>query len=143
MRYLFKTIAIIFLLTTNFCCHYQQIMRTVKDAQKLQTNKKSFIGKPLKNLLKEVGPEIKMVFVEPDRADGALSYIMFKFVDREGQKIYNREHKIPLGITVFVKEKFEWDKSNKPLAEREKWTKEDEKKYGNLTVLDIRVYGED
>jgi len=118
------------------------MMRTVSDAQKLKTNEQLFIGKPLKTLLKEIKPEIKMVFVESKRADGALSYIVFRFVDRQTwQKEYG-EGKTPLGIRVFIKEHFEWDKTDKSPAERLSWTKEDAKKYGDLTIVAIRVYGE-
>ncbi len=46
----------------------------------------------------------------------------------------------PNGGTTYtqnnLKESFEWDRSNKPLAAREKWTKEDAIKYANLTIVD-------
>ncbi len=140
MKYLFKiSVSIIF--TFNTSC-YAQLMQTLNDAQKLKENKGSFIGKPLVTLLKEIKPEIKVAFVETDRADGAWSYIMFKFIDSTQFYKYKKGGKAPLGITVFLKEKFEIGKPDKPIAERLSWKKEDEKKYGNLTIADIRVYGE-
>ena|ERR1035437_4765672 len=141
MKSIIKTAAFLFLLATTWSCNEQHMMRTLNDAQKLQTNKQLFIGKPLKKLLKEIKPEIKMVLVRESWAE-AIGVIIFKFVDREGYKKYNKEGKVPLGVNVMIKEKLEWDKSDKPLADREKWTKEDAKKYGDLTIVDIRVYGE-
>lgn len=140
MKFLIIT-TLIFLVFGSFSCKSQQIMRTLNDAQKLQSNKRFFIGKPLYTLLKEIAPEIKTALVRESSAENLGAFI-FRFVDRENQKKYNKDRKFPLGITVFVKEKLECNPADKPMGEREKWTKKDEKKYGNLTVMDIRVYGE-
>lgn len=142
MKSLLRISAFACLLAIYSSCYSQQIMRSVGDAQNLLSKKRLFIGQPLSTLLKEIKPEIKMVFAEGNRADGALSYLVFNFVDREGQKKYTKEGKKSLRITVFLKERFVWSKSDKPVAEGEKWTKEDAKKYGNLTVVDFRVSGE-
>ena len=110
------------------------MMRTVNDAKKLRINEKQFIGKPLKKVLKETKPEIKMVFVEPSRPHGAASFFMFRFIDREEERQYNKEGRTPLSVMIFVKEKFEWDD-----MARIQWTKADVKKYQNLTVAYIRI----
>jgi hypothetical protein len=81
-----------------------------------------------------------MVFPNPSSANQvSLGSLVFIFIDSEEYKKYNKEGKVPLGIIVFVKESFEWDKSNKPLDERRNWTNEDADKYGNLTIVDIRI----
>ena len=116
------------------------MMRTINDAQKLKTNEKLFIGKPLKEVLKEIKPEIKMVFAEPNRSHGAASFFMFRFIDLEEEKKYNKVGKRPLSVTIFVKEKFHWDKTDLPRSDQLKWTNSDKRKYQNLTVAYIRVY---
>jgi hypothetical protein len=135
-------LTIAFLATITASCN-AQIMKQQKDAEKLEDKKELFIGKPLKKLLKEIGPEIKLVFASGDRTNEAASYMIFRFVDREGEKPYNKARKMPIGVRVMIKEKFEWDKTAKPVSEREKWTREDALKYGNLTIVDIRVHGEE
>ena len=50
--------------------------------------------------------------------------------------------KSPIKIDIKVKEgNFIWDPSNRPLNECFDWTKENEERYGNLTVEWIRVSG--
>jgi hypothetical protein len=139
MTHLLNILALIFLVVVNYSCHAPRIMQTVNDAQKLQANEQLFIDRPLKTLLKEIGPEIKLVSVEGKRADGAISYIIFKFTDWEERKKYNLAGKTPLTIIVRIKERFEW---NKPREEMFKWTREDAKKYGSLTIASIGVVGE-
>ncbi|HEY0066409.1 MAG TPA: hypothetical protein VGB46_03575, partial [Flavisolibacter sp.] len=85
MNRIIKMLAVAFLATITASCN-AQIMKQQKDAEKLEDKKELFIDKPLKKLLKEIGPEIKLAFVSGDRADGAASYIIFRFVDREGEK---------------------------------------------------------
>lgn len=128
------------LLTTS--CH-AQMMRTLNDAQKLKINEKEFIGQPLKTLLKEIKPEIKMVSANPSTSNQVrLGYFIFRFVDAQTYDSSLAKQKYLLQITVFVKEPFVWNKNNKSLNERFKWTKNDEKKYGQLTIVGIRVFGE-
>lgn len=56
---------------------YAQLLQTHNDARKLKDNDSLFIGKPLKTLLKEIGPTIKTVFTESHRAHKSLSIIIF------------------------------------------------------------------
>lgn len=114
-------------------------MQKTTDAYKLKENAHLFIGKPLNNLLKEIAPEIKMVFVEANRGHCSPSYIIFKFVNWADYWKYNCAGKKPLSIRVILNEHFEW---NKPKEDFVKWTKEDESKFGNLTIAYISVYGE-
>ena len=48
--------------------------------------------------------------------------------------------KFPLTIKVYLKGTFIWN--IKPGDDYLKWTKEDEKKYGNLIIEGIRVYND-
>ncbi len=142
MKKIFTVIALILLVVSNYDCQGQQIMQTINDVQELKVNEKLFVDKSFNILLKEIKPEIKRAYGEIRRAHGALSYFVFCFVDWDEQRLYNIQGKASPRITVFVKENFEWDKSKLPLAERDKWTKEDAIKYGNLTVVYFRVSGE-
>jgi len=87
----------------------QPLMQTVADAHKLKDDEQRFINKPLKTLLKEIGPEIRVVLAEGKRAHGALSYFVFWFVDKEEYKKYSCAGKDPPGIRVMIKERFDWD----------------------------------
>ena len=63
-------------------------MRTVNDAPKIQSNKQAFIGRPLKDLLKEILPQIKMVTIRESSIE-RLRAFTFKFVDSNEIKSYN------------------------------------------------------
>jgi hypothetical protein len=116
----------------------QQMMCTLAGAYKLQKNKNQFIGKPFKELLKEMGPEIKMVVVESERSN----FIMLHFYDFQDRKAFDKEGIIPLRITVYLKEKIEWDKINLPKGmDRLKWTQEAIDKLGNHTITYLKVSG--
>ena len=71
-----------------------------------------------------------------------LGYFIFRFVEARKYDSSRMNEKTPIQITVFVKEPFEWDKRNTSIEKKFSWTKEDIKKYGNLTVVGIRVSGE-
>jgi hypothetical protein len=114
-------------------------MTTVKDALKIKENDSLFIDKPLRKVLNEIVPEIKLVFAESNRAHNALSYFIFKFVSREEYNKYIAANKRPVTILVYVKENFDWNKSKENMLQ---WTKEDAETYGNLTVYRIGVLGE-
>jgi hypothetical protein len=48
-----------------------------------------------------------------------------------------------LGLYVYVKEPVEWDFDKRAKGKEFLWTKEDVEKYGNLTVIRIKVIGKD
>ena len=58
MKNILRTFALLFILSNN-SCKAQQMVQTTKDAYLLKTSEQQFINKPLKNLLKEIKPEIK------------------------------------------------------------------------------------
>lgn len=137
MKKIFKTLAILFLLVNN-SCKAQQMVQTPNDAHKLKTNEQQFINKPLKTLLKEIKPEIKTAF-------GTLSnpsYFSFRFIDSEEIKRRPLENN-SLGLYIYVKEPIDWDFDKRAKDKEYLWTKEDVEKYGNLTVIRIKVIGKD
>lgn len=133
MKSTLKILAILFILA-NYSCKAQQMIQTPEDTYKLKANEQQFINKPLKNLLKEVKPEIKTVLATLDNP----SYFTFKFISPKeiNRKIIGRKH---ISFYVYIKEPFEWDFNKRPKGKEDLWTKEDLGKYGNLTVIRIKV----
>ena len=122
----------------NVNCKAQQMVQVPMDAYKLKTNEQQFINKPLKDLLKEIKPEIKLV-------TGTVDYppfFSFRFITRE-ELIRKSTIGGTLGIYVYVKEPLDWKFENRPKDTAYKWTKEDIEKYGNLTVVRIKVIGKE
>ncbi len=141
MKQALKILLAIILFTNSSCCA-QKLMKTVADASKLKENKIRFINKPLKLLLKEIQPEIKMVSANPSKnSQSRLGYFIFRFVEPKENDSLNTKQIFPVQITVFVKEPFEWDISKRDTEKKQLWTKKDRINYGNLTVLDIRIFG--
>jgi len=121
-----------------------QMVQTVADANKLAENKQEFIGKPLENLLKEIKPPIKRVRAIAGGGGEFNSFVFLYFVNDSEYYAYEKQTgKMPTKITVHVAEgSFDWNPfTEKPKGHRYDWTKEDEKKLGKLTVVDIRVTG--
>lgn len=119
------------------------MMTKVNDAQKLKTNQKLFIDKPLKILLEEIGPEIKMAYGDPSKnIQSKVGYFRFKFVNFKQNDSLKTKEKMPVTIIVYVKEYFDWDFQKRKKGKEFVWTKEDKLKYGDLTVVGLRVYGD-
>lgn len=137
MKNTFKTLTILFLLVYS-SCKAQQMVQTPNDAHKLKINEQQFLNKPLKYLLNEIKPEIKTAFGTLDFP----SYFSFRFIDSEEIKRRSLENN-SLGLYVYVKEPIEWDFDKRTKGKEFLWTKEDVEKYGNLTVIRIRVIGKD
>ena len=137
MKNIIKTLAILFLLVHS-SCKAQQMVQTPNDAHKLKINEQQFLNKPLKYLLNEIKPEIKTAFGTVDFP----SYFSFRFIDSEEIRRRPVENN-SLGLYVYVKEPIEWDFDKRPKGKEFLWTKEDVEKYGNFTVIRIRVIGKD
>ena len=128
------------LFTMTLYSYSQPLIQTPRDAYKLK-NDSSFRGKPLKTLLKEIGPEIKMVFVGNVSWEEGLAYLNFYFEDwldksKERQRCTGG---YPLRIRVMIKESFDW---KKPQEDKFKWTQTDAERLANLTIAYIRVSGD-
>ena len=142
MKRLINIFVLTLILTTS--CNGQQIMKTlsVNDAKKLKINKERFINKPLKELLLEIHPKIKMVTARSSGGEGAGRF-SFRFVDLNQDHKIGEKGKTSLRITVYIKEAFVWDNKKSLDGKKLGWDKEDEKTYGNLTVIGIDVSGEE
>lgn len=125
---------ILLLLLTNYSCKAQQLVQTTNDIYKLKTNEQQFLNKPLINLLKEIKPEIKTAFGTND----SPSFFTFKFLSPAeiNQKVIGRKH---ISFYVYVKEPIEWNVDKRAKGKEYLWTPEDTDKYGNLTVVRIKV----
>ena len=117
-------------------------MNTVDDAQKIKANEQQFINKPLKELLKEIKPQIKRVTAGSSKnIQSSVGYFIFNFVDSKQKDSLSKISKTPVTIVVYVKEDFEWDFNKRTKGKETVWTAEDAKIYESLTIVGFRVYG--
>ena len=137
MKNTIKIIAAIILLI-NTSCKAQQMVQKPADAYKLKANENQFINKPLKDLLKEIKPKIKLVLGTVDYP----SYFSFRFISRE-ELIKKPADGTTIGLYVYVKEPLDWHFDERTKGKEYEWTKEDVAKYGNLTVIRIKVAGKE
>ena len=138
MKNTLQIIAILFLLM-NYSCKAQQLVQTTKDVHQLKMNNQQFINKPLRELLKEIKPQIKAAW---GNNEGGNQFFSFKFIDQN--EIKRRSIKDnSVGLYVYVKENLDWDFNKRVRGKEYLWTKEDIEKYGNLTVIRIKVIGKD
>jgi hypothetical protein len=138
MNYFKKSIPFFFLIVIRFPSYGQQMVQTPMDAFLVCQRDDEFIGKPLTTLLKEIKPPIKMVYAREGSTEQAPMFSFF-FTSRQGFDKQRRKGKLPLRITVYLKEAFKWKEWVKD--HYWDWLKEDEGKYGNLTIAAIRVAG--
>jgi hypothetical protein len=134
----FKIIAILFLLM-NYGCRAQQMIQTTNDINQLKLNNQKFINKPLNILLKELKPQIKAAW---GNNEGGNQFFSFKFIDQDEIKRKSIKDN-SVGLYVYVKENLDWDFDKRVKGKEYLWTKEDIEKYGNLTVIRIKVIGKD
>ncbi len=137
-----KQLTILVLLFFVVCLygHSQPLIQTPRDAYKLKSDS-SFWGKPLKILLKEIGPEIKMVSVREVSWLEGLAFLIFYFEDWL-DKSKERQHctgGYPLQIRVMIKESFDWKKLQEEQFQR---TQADAERLANLTIAYTRVSGD-
>jgi hypothetical protein len=134
MKTIIRIFAIV-LITITTSCIAQQMVQTTADLYKLKTNEQQFANKPLKYLLNEVKPEIKIGVGNNEEGHQFFSY-RFLSLDEIKQKVVGRKL---VSLYVYVKEPIEWNFNNRPKGKEHLWTKEDAEKYGNLTVVRIKV----
>lgn len=136
MKNTIKIFAVL-LFIINSSCKAQQMVQVPNDVYKLKTNEQQFINKPLKDLLKEIKPEIKLVMGTVDYP----SYFSFRFISRE--ELNKKPSGSTIGLYIYVKEPLDWHFDQRPKGKEYQWTKEDVEKYGNLTVIRIKVVGKE
>ena len=130
------------ILISSSSCFSQHLVKTIDDAQKIKANENQFINKPLKELLKEIKPQIKRVTATPSKnIQSSVGYFIFNFVDSKQKDSLRLKSKIPVTLVVYVKENFNWDFHKRSKGKETVWTPEDANKYGNLTMVGFRVYG--
>lgn len=139
MKFLTKIVIPIFFTAITVSCYSQQMVQSQQDAKKLEINKEQFIGKPLKDLLKEIKPKIKTALGAPGSSE-LPSFFNFYFTAKKDYDKYRAKNKFPLTIKVYVKGTFEWDKRGKTKDNWLDWTKQDEERYGDLIIADVKVY---
>jgi hypothetical protein len=124
-------------------CFSQQLVKKQADARLIIEQKERFINKPLKDLLKEIKPEIKYAFGTDAGDHGVPAYFRFKFVTKEQSDSLRAKNLSPILIIVYVKENIDW---NEPALRKKDilftWTEDDFQKYKNYTVIDLRVYND-
>lgn len=138
MKNTLKIFTILFFVV-NYSCKGQQMVQVPNDVHKIKTNEALFINKPLRNLLKEIKPEIKTAGAN----NGFPSYFSFSFKDYKQLKTGKYVDKKKVNLYVYVKEQIDWKWENRPKGQELVWTKEDAEKYGNLTVIRIKVIGKE
>lgn len=137
MKNTIRIIALLMLVISTGC-KAQQMVQVPADAYKLKTNQQQFINKPLKDLLKEIKPEIKFVMGTVDYP----SYFSFRFISREELKKKPADG-TTIGLFVYVKEPLDWNTDKRPKGKEYQWSTEDLEKYGSLTVTRIKVTGKE
>jgi hypothetical protein len=134
MKNTLKIFALLFLLINNSC--KAQMVQTTKDVYLLKTNEKQFINKPLKNLLKEIKPEIK---TGAGNIEEGYQFFSFRFRTMEQGRKNEGNWEDRVSLYVYLKEPIDWKWEKRPKGKEILWTKEDAEKYGNLTVIRIKV----
>lgn len=130
-----KTIITLFiLLFVSQIGYSQQLVQNINDIYRLKENEEQFINKPLKDLLKEIKPEVKIAF--PNNENPSFD---FRFLSHE--QLRKNEGTIPENVSLFVgvKDFIDWKWENRPNGKEPVWTKEDAEKYGNLIVTRINI----
>ena len=124
-------------------CFSQKLYKEEIDILKVKGDKNIYIGKPLKDLLKEIQPPIKRVIATPSiNINSYVGNLSFNFHNQQGIDSILRLGKTPITLVVLVKEYFDWDFHKRPKGKETIWTIEDERKYGILTIVGFRIYGD-
>lgn len=137
MKNLIRILAILIVLV-NSECKGQQMVQTTADVHKLKSNEQQFVNKPLKYLLNEVKPQIKTAWGNNEEGH---QFFSFRFTTLDQQKMNEGSLADRVSLYVYVKESIDWNFNNRPKGSEYSWTKEDVNKYGNLTVIRIKVIG--
>ncbi|WP_281235318.1 hypothetical protein [Flavobacterium gelatinilyticum] len=132
MKIILKIYALLFAVQIGYS---QQLVQTTADVYKLEKNQAVFVNKPLKDLLKEIKPQIQTVIGINDYP----GYFNFRFTTLEQQRFRQGSAQDRVSLYVTIKEQFNWTWEERPKGKEIIWTNEDAVKYGNLTVVKIEV----
>jgi hypothetical protein len=78
-------------------------VQTQKDIIALCRDEEQFVGKPLTALFSEIKPEIKLVLAEEGSAERPPTFVFF-FTSKSVYARYRKQDKLPLRLSVYVKE---------------------------------------
>jgi hypothetical protein len=134
MKTIIKIFAV-FLITITTSCKAQQMVQTTSDLYKLKSNEQQFINKPLKYLLSEIKPNIK---IGVGNNEEGYQFFSFRFISLDEIKQKANGRKL-ISLYAYVKEPIDWDFESRPNGKKHLWTNDDVEKYGNLTVIRIKV----
>ena len=119
-------------------------MKEISDAKKLEINNHKFVNRPLKDVLRQIKPDIKFVYGNPENewagANGGTS-LTFYFIDKQEGKQRVSRNDIPTNITIrFALEPIN---NRKPLPNDglNEWTQKETKEYGDMIIMRIEVSG--
>lgn len=119
----------------NYSCRAQMV-RTTKEVYLLKANEQQFINKPLSGLLNEIKPKI---LTGSGNNEEGYQYFSFRFRTKEQGRKNEGSYEDRVALYVYVKEPIDWKWEKRTKGNELLWTKEDAEKYGNLTVLRIKV----
>ena len=140
INYFLSSLLTICVLTS---CFSQQLVKKQADARLIIEQKERFINKPLKDLLKEIKPEIKNAFGYDAGDHGRPAYFRFKFVTKEQSDSLRAKNLSPIVIYVYVKENIDWYGRTKRTKETgQTWTEDDFHNYKDFTEIDLWIYND-
>ncbi|KIA99183.1 hypothetical protein OA93_06010 [Flavobacterium sp. KMS] len=114
----------------------QQLVHNTSQVYLLEQNKERFINKPLKDLLKEIKPEIKTATV----LNSQNSFVFcFRFTTIEKQRKKEGTIEDRVSLFVQVKEFIPWNWDERPKGTEFNWTPNDAQKFADFIVVRIGV----
>ncbi|WP_343589349.1 hypothetical protein [Flavobacterium sp.] len=131
MKTIIKLFIIFFVMRIGYS---QQLVQNISNIHRLKDNEATFVNKPLKDLLKEIKPEIKIAF--PNNENPSFD---FRFLTAE--QLRKNEGTVVENVALFVdvKDFIDWNWEQRPKGRETNWTKEDAEKYGNMIVTRISI----
>lgn len=143
MKYLLNIFSVIMLIAIC-ACNTKKLVESIDDMEKLENNKRDFIGHPLHKLLSQVKPKIMFVHGNPENKSSHQTggtYLVFYFVSRQVGRERTGKNDPPTHVTINFQ--LEQNNTRKPLPKEglTKWTKKESKEYGDMIIQNIFVSG--
>ncbi|MCC9065010.1 hypothetical protein ACHRV1_16880 [Flavobacterium aquidurense] len=135
MKKIIRFLILFLIATVLYSCKGVPMVQTTREMKELKVNESKFVNKPLKYLLKEIGPQIKTGIGQNEDQ----FFFSFRFTTLEQQKLNQGSLDDRVSLYVYVKERIDWQWEKRPKGIESVWTKEDAKKYGNLIVVRIKI----
>lgn len=139
---IYKVYSLIIFSLLSITIVHSQLVKAVTDLPKLKKHESEFIGKPLKDLLKEIALPIKLVYGYQYSPFGRPASLNFEFVDKKTKEMYRAKNQYPACLRVRLREmNFSWRDSitGSDYGEKEVKTKADLAAYEKYTIYSISV----